>query len=289
MHKLLGGINVLDIISETIIDSLKILPFLFLTFLLMEYFEHKTKNKNDKIIKKSGKLGPLFGAILGVIPQCGFSVAVTNLYATRIVSLGTLISVYLSTSDEMLPILISERASIDLILKIILIKVIVGMFFGFIIDLLIKRKEEATFHDFCNEKHCGCNHGILKSSIKHTLDIFVFLIIISFLLNLGFSYLGEENLSKLFMKQNIFGTFLTSLIGLIPNCGASVILTKLYLSSAISFPALISGLLTGSGVAVLVLFKVNNNKKENFKILFTLYIIGVLVGIVFHLLNLLFY
>lgn len=276
----------LEIIYETIIDSLKLLPFLFITFLLMEYFEHKMKKKNKKIIEKAGKLGPLFGSFLGAFPQCGFSVAATNLYATRIISLGTLISIYLSTSDEMLPILLSEQAPISLIIKIILIKVIIGMISGFMIDLFIRKEEKIHVHDFCHEEHCDCEHSLLKSSLKHTLDIFVFIVIISFLLNLGFSYLGESTLNKIFMKQSILGPFLSSLIGLIPNCGASIVLTKLYLSNTISFASLISGLLTGSGVAILVLFKLNKDKKDSIKILSIIYLIGVLVGISLYFLNL---
>lgn len=276
----------LEVINETILDSLKLLPFLFIAFLLMEYFEHKMKNKNKKIIEKGGKLGPLFGAVLGAFPQCGFSVMATNLYATRIISMGTLISIYLSTSDEMIPILLSEHAPISFIFKVILIKVIVGILFGFIIDLFIKKNEKNEIHEFCHEEHCDCEHGILKSSLKHTLDIFIFILVISFLLNLGFSYLGEETLSKIFMKQSILGPFLSSLIGLIPNCGASVVITKLYLSNTISFASLISGLLTGSGVAILVLFKVNKDKKENLKITSMIYLIGVLIGIFLHFINL---
>ena len=276
----------MEIIHETVIDSLKLLPFLFVTFLLMEYFEHKMKNKSKKLIEKAGKFGPIFGSLLGAIPQCGFSVAATNFYATRIISLGTLIRIYLSTSDEMLPILLSEKAPASLIIKIILIKVIVGMVAGFIIDLIIRKQEKVEIHEFCHEEHCDCDHGILKSSIKHTLNIFDFILIINFLLNIGFSYLGEENVSKLFMDKSIFGPFIASLIGLIPNCGASVILTKLYLSNAISFASLISGLLTGSGVAVSVLFKVNKDICNNLKVLTLIYIIGVGVGIILHLINL---
>lgn len=276
----------LEIIHETIVDALKLLPFLFITFLLMEYFEHKMKNKSKKIIKKAGRFGPLFGSILGAFPQCGFSVAATNFYATRIISLGTLISIYLSTSDEMLPILLSEKVELSLIIKIILIKIVVGLIAGFIIDLFIRKEEKVEIHDFCHEKHCNCAHSILKSSIKHTLDIFAFLIFISLLLNIGFSYLGEETISKLFMKQSIFGPFLASLIGLIPNCGSSVILTELYLNNTISFASMMAGLLTGSGVAILVLFKVNKKRIENLKILSLIYIIGVGVGVILHLTNL---
>ena len=153
----------IEIIHEAVVDSLKLLPFLFLTFLLMEYFEHKMKNKNKKAIEKAGGFGPVIGSLLGALPQCGFSVAATNLYATRIISLGTLISIYLSTSDEMLPILLSEKAPISLIIKILLIKVVIGMVAGFIIDLVIRKKEKVDIHEFCHEEHCDCEHGIIKS------------------------------------------------------------------------------------------------------------------------------
>ena len=270
-----------EIIIDTLIDALKLLPFLFITFLFLEYIEHKTSSKSKKIVQKAGKFGPIIGSFLGAFPQCGFSVAATNLYATRVITLGTLIAIYLSTSDEMLQILISEQTDINLIISIILIKVVTGILFGILIDIFMKNKEfNSEIADFCHEEHCDCEHGILKSSIKHTLNILLFLIIVSFLLNLGFHYLGEEQISKLFLKNSFFGPFLTSLIGLIPNCGASVIITELYLGGAITLGATLSGLLTGSGIALLVLFKVNKNKLENVKILGILYSIGVVVGLI---------
>lgn len=269
----------LDVIKDTVIDSLKLLPFLFLTFLLMEYFEHKMKNKSKKIVEKAGKFGPIIGSFLGVIPQCGFSVAATNLYATRIITLGTLISIYLSTSDEMLPILLSEKVEFSLIAEVLLIKIIVGIICGFIIDLVYRKKEKVEIQEFCHDKHCDCEHSILKSTLKHTFDIFMFIFIISFVLNLAFSYLGEEVISGILMKNSIFGSFLTSLLGLIPNCFSSVLITQLYLKNTISFASMIGGLLTGSGVALLVLFRVNKDKKENFRILLLLYLIGALTGL----------
>lgn len=276
-----------EIIIETIVDSLKILPFLFITFLIMEFFEHKMSKKTKNGIKKAGKLGPLLGGVLGAFPQCGFSAAATNFYATRIISLGTLISIYLSTSDEMLPILISQKVDISLIIKFIGIKVIVGIIFGFIIDFILRKqkKEDIKIDHFCHEEHCDCSHGILKSSIKHTVNIMIFIVVISFLLNIGFDYLGKDMISKIFMKDSIFGPFLASLIGLIPNCGASVILTELYLNHTISFASTIAGLLTSSGVALLILFKVNKNLKENISILLTVYFIGVFVGIIINLIG----
>ncbi len=269
----------LDVIKDTVIDSLKLLPFLFLTFLLMEYFEHKMKNKSKKIVEKAGKFGPIIGSFLGVIPQCGFSVAATNLYATRIITLGTLISIYLSTSDEMLPILLSEKVEFSLIAEVLLIKIIAGIICGFIIDLVYRKREKVEIQEFCHDKHCDCEHSILKSTLKHTFDIFMFIFIISFVLNLAFSYLGEEVISSILMKNSIFGSFLTSLLGLIPNCFSSVLITQLYLKNTISFASMIGGLLTGSGVALLVLFRVNKDKKQNFRILLLLYLIGALTGL----------
>lgn len=278
----------LDVIKDTVIDSLKLLPFLFLTFLLMEYFEHKMKNKSKKIVEKAGKFGPIIGSFLGVIPQCGFSVAATNLYATRIITLGTLISIYLSTSDEMLPILLSEKVEFSLIAEVLLIKIIVGIICGFIIDLVYRKKEKVEIQEFCHDKHCDCEHSILKSTLKHTFDIFMFIFIISFVLNLAFSYLGEEVISSILMKNSIFGSFLTSLLGLIPNCFSSVLITQLYLKNTISFASMIGGLLTGSGVALLVLFRVNKDKKQNFRILLLLYLIGALTGLLISVFDMIF-
>lgn len=272
-----------EVIIETIIDSLKLLPFLFLAFLIIELFEHKFSKKNQKILKKSGRLGPVLGSILGIIPQCGFSVLATNLYVTRIISLGTLFAVYLATSDEMLPLLIANGAPLSLMLKILGIKFVLGMLFGFLIDLIIKKKDSLNY-EICQEDHCNCKDGIMLASLKHTLNIFVFIFICTFIINIILEFLGGEYLEKIFLKDNIFGAVLTSLIGLIPNCGSSVILTELFLSSSISFGALIGGLLTGSGVALLVLFKINHDKKESLKILLGLYLIGALCGIIIDIL-----
>ncbi len=269
-----------EVIIETLIDAIKLLPFLFITFLILEFIEHKLSKKNKNIIEKSGKLGPIVGSILGAFPQCGFSVSATNFYSTRIITLGTLISVYLSTSDEMLPLLISEGVEISLIIKILLIKILIGMISGFIIDLIFRKKEKEHIHDFCEDEHCDCENGIIISSIKHTLNITLFIILISFILNTIIYFIGEENLGNIILKNQFLGPILSSLIGLIPNCASSVIITELYLSNVITFGSMISGLLTGSGVALLVLFKVNKNLKENIKILLLLYLIGALSGLI---------
>ena len=272
----------LDIILDTLIDLLKIIPFLFVAFLIMEYFEHSLSKKKD--ILKNKKVGPIVGSLLGVIPQCGFSVMATNLFSSRVITIGTLIAIYLSTSDEMLPILITNKVSFKLIVLILLIKIIIGIIFGYIIDFFWKKKETKDF-SICDDDHCHCEKGIFKSSLIHTLKISSYILITTFLLNTLIYYLGEDTISKILLKNNFFGPFLASLVGLIPNCSASIILTELYLSKVITTGMLIGGLLTGSGIGLLVLFKVNKDKKENFFILISIYLIGVLVGIIFDLLK----
>ena len=272
-----------DIIIDTLIDTLKLVPFLFIAFLLIELFEHKFSKKSIKVVESSGKYGPILGSILGIIPQCGFSVMATNLYVTRLITLGTLISIYLSTSDEMLPILISEKAEFSLIIKILLIKLFIGMLAGFIIDKIFKVKKEKKNYDICEEEHCHCKESIIISSLKHTLNIVVFILLINFILNICFNYLGQDYLSKILLKDSFFGPFISSLIGLIPNCGASVMLTELYINNAINFGSLISGLLTGSGIAIMILFKTNKHFLENLKVVGILYIVGVLSGIIIEL------
>lgn len=279
-----------EIIIDTLLDAIKLIPFLFIAFLIIEIVEHKLSNKSKKIISKSGKFGPMLGGLLGLIPQCGFSVIATNLYVTRIISLGTLISIYLSTSDEMLPILLSKQAPTTLIIKILLIKFIIGMLFGFIIDIIFhqKQNQQIEIHEMCEDERCHCEDGIIKSSIKHTIKTILFVIIASFIINVLFEKVGEQYLSKIFLKGSIFGPFVTSLIGLVPTCGSSIMITELYLNNAISFASLISGLLTGSGVAILVLFKSNKKVKENIYIILTIYEIGVIVGIIIQLISLFF-
>lgn len=281
----------LEVLIHTFIhsikDNLKLLPFFFFAFLIIELIEHKFSNKSKNFIKKSGKFGPIIGSILGIFPQCGFSVVATNFYITRVISIGTLISIYLSTSDEMLPIMISHKVPFKIIFGMLLIKFIVGIIFGFIIDLVIRKKEAGKNYDYhiCEEEHCDCSSSIFSSSIKHTFNTLLFIIVVSFVINLLYELIGENVVSKIFMKDNLFGPFIGSFIGLIPNCAASVVLTELFLNGAINLGTCISGLLTGSGVAILVLFKSNKNIKENISIVSLLYLIGVLIGIILEIMG----
>ena len=187
----------------------------------------------------------------------------------------------------MLPILLSEGTNIGVIIKLITLKVVIGIIWGIIIDFIFRSKiEKNNIHDICEEDHCDCEHGIFKSSIKHTLNIALFIFIISFILNIIMEYYGIEKLEHIFLNNNILGSFVSSLIGLIPNCGASVVITELYLNNLLSLGSAMAGLLTGSGVALLVLFKTNHNLKDNIKIVSLVYILGVISGIIIDLIGL---
>lgn len=267
-----------DIVIDTLLDGIKLIPFLFIAFLFIELIEHKFSDKTKKVISKSGRFGPIIGGLLGAVPQCGFSVIATNLYVTRIVTIGTLFAIYLSTSDEMIPILLSHQVSLPSILKIVGLKVVIGIIIGLIIDLIITKKNKNDFH-ICDESECHCEESLILSAITHTLKTIVFIILITFLLNCAFSYLDQEVIKNFCLSHSYLSSFITSLIGLIPNCGASIMITELYVNNVLSLGATMSGLLTGSGVALLVLFKSNDNLKENIKILVSLYGIGVIAGI----------
>ncbi len=294
--------HLLHIFEHTLEDSMKLLPFLFITYLVMEYIEHRMGEKTKEAIERSGRFGPLFGGILGAFPQCGFSAAASNLYAGRIITLGTLIAIFLSTSDEMLPILISEQVSLPTILQLVGVKVLVGMAAGFGIDLLLRRRHKALHvhgtsqqnHDadehidighLCEHEHCRCEDGIFKSALRHTVSIFVFIVLISFVLNIVIHTVGEQSLGDLILSRPVIGHLIAGIIGLIPNCASSVVITQLYLQGVMGLGVMMSGLLVGSGVGLLVLFRVNDDMKRNIQITVMLYVIGVAAGILIDLIG----
>lgn len=285
---------IVHVLEHTIIDNLKLLPILFLTYLVMEYIEHRTEEKTRETIAKAGRFGPVPGALLGMLPQCGFSAAASNLYAGRIITLGTLFAIFLSTSDEMLPILLSEQVPVLTVAKILGTKALIGILAGFVIDLVIRKKKPAEdahlrIEHMCDHEHCNCNEGnIFVSAFKHTLQIFFFILIISLVINLGIEWIGEDVLASFMTGQPILGPIFAGVIGLIPNCASSVVITQLYLEGVIHAGAMMAGLLAGSGVGLLILFRANDDLKENLKITFLLYAIGVVAGILMEVLTITF-
>ena len=272
-----------DCLMDGLIDTLKLLPYLLITFLVLELLEHKLSKKNEKILKENKKYGVVLGGLLGSLPQCGFSVVGSNLFSSRVITIGTLVAIFLSTSDEMLPIMLSENTDILVLLRIIGFKVLIGIIVGIIVDIIMKKRDvhvHEHIHDMCNEEHCSCDKdGIFLSSLKHTIKISLFILIANILIGLIINGIGEDNLSNILLNKNIFTYFIASLVGLIPNCASSVIITELYLANVLSIGHLLAGLLPGSGLGILLLFKSNKNIKENLMILSIIYFIGVIVGI----------
>ena len=272
----------LHIIEHTLVESIKLFPFLFLTYLVMEYLEGKTGEVTEKVVKKAGSFGPLIGGIAGVVPQCGFSAAASNLYAARVITAGTLIAIYLSTSDEMLPILISAKIEGKIIVRILALKVIIAVVAGFLVDILWKSRkgnQKVCIHEMCEHDHCHCENGIVRPALRHSVKILGFIILVTFALNLVLHNGGEEVLEKVLVNELVLGPVIAGVIGLIPNCASSVLLTQLYVEGAMGFGTMMAGLLVGAGIGVLVLCKVNRDRKDTAKIVGLLYAIGVSCGI----------
>lgn len=278
---------------HTIEDNIKLLPFLFLTYLLMEALEHTTGGKVQSRIKNAGKVGPLWGGLLGILPQCGISAAASSLYAGRVITVGTLLAVFLSTSDEMLPIFISAAVPASTVIKILVTKAVIAILSGFIaefvyVSLFKKKEKDMDIHVVCEEEHCSCEDGVLKSAIRHTLKIFFYILIITFILTLIIEVIGEDKLAVVFQNIPVAGEMIAALVGLIPNCASSVVITELYLSGVIGAGAMMSGLLVNAGVGLLVLYRLNRNWKQNAGIVAALYGFGVFWGVVIEMFGIVF-
>ena len=278
----------LDALLDTLLDSLKLLPFLFAAYLAIEFIEDRAEEKTVALVHRAGRWGPVLGASLGVIPQCGFSAATANLYAGGIITRGTLLAVFLSTSDEMLPILISSSTPASLIFKLLGYKVLAGILVGAAVDTAAAKlgyERKKTIHEMCEKEHCHCEDGIVKSALRHTLKIFVFLFAVTLAMNLLVEAVGAEKLGALVLNRPVAGELLGGIIGLIPNCAASVVLTSLYLQGAMSGGAMLSGLLVGSGVGLLVLLRMNRDWHDNLITLGLLYAGGVTFGLLAEVLH----
>ena len=266
-----------EIFLHGILDTLKILPFLFLTYLLMEYIEHSAEDKAQRFMRRAGRFAPIVGGALGCIPQCGFSAAASNLYAGKVISLGTLVAVFLSTSDEMLPILIGGSIPPLTVILVMLYKAAVGMIVGLLLDLIIRLKSRGetniNIDEICENDNCHCEKGILHSAIHHTVTITIFVLITTLLINTLVFFVGEDNLGAIMYNKPFVGHLIAAVFGLIPNCAASVALATLCSEGLITVGTMMAGLFSGAGVGLLILFKVNKHLKQN------LLVVGVLVGV----------
>ena len=296
-----------EIFLDALIDSVKTIPFLLLVYIGIELIEYKFANKIIEKVKKAGSSGPAIGAIAGILPQCGFSVFTTALYSQRLVTIGTLMAVYLSTSDEAIPIILSEPDKIGIVLPLIVSKIVIAFTFGYLLDFIYQKNKQKTLkhieaynlgqdnpkhsHPNVLEGNACCGHYIDNSEkgfsmrkiffhpLIHTMKIFIFILLVTFAINLAFFTLGDEILAKVFLSNGFFQPFLAGLFGLIPNCAASVGITELYLKGILTYGSVISGLCASGGLGILVLFREEKNKLEAIKIVGLLFSISVFAGL----------
>jgi hypothetical protein len=284
----------LNLIMDALVDTGKLLPLLAAIYFLVGFLEYRFGHRMENFVARFYTIGPVVGAILGCLPQCGFSVVAATLYVKRLISVGTVLAVFISTSDEAVPVLLSMPEKAGMVGALILLKVIIAVTFGMGVDLFLNRRKlkKHFVHDkdCVIDEHCGCcSHNLsdrprrlqalFLHPLKHTIKIFIFLFLLSVTLNFVIQAVGEERIGVALLNGTIFQPFLAALIGLIPNCFASVLLAEFYAKGAISFGAMVAGLCAGAGLGLLVLFKENKNFKDTFTVIGLLLIISIISGI----------
>ena len=299
------------VLEHSIEDTLYLIPFLFVTYLAMEWLEHKAGDKAEEAVRRAGAAGPVVGALVGIVPQCGFSAAAATLWAGRVITLGTLFAVFLSTSDEMLPIFLAEQVAPMTILKIMGVKLMIGMVMGFVVDAAVRLarrdRERLRIHELCERDHCHCNDdceaceqqpelaydlehdeehehhreggSILRSALKHTVQVTVFIFVITLVLDGALELVGEDALGAFLGSNPVLSVLGSALVGLIPNCAASVVIAQLYVEGALGAGAMMAGLLVSAGVGLLVLFR-TNRLRQNLIVLAGLWATGVFWGLI---------
>lgn len=318
----------MDVIIDALIDSLKdtleLVPFLFLTYLAMEALEHGMAGRTEDIIRKADKSGPVVGALLGALPQCGFSAMAGTLYAGGVVTVGTLVAVILSTSDEMIPVFIAHQEPVSRLLSIVGVKVVVGMAVGLVLDAVLRLTHRsgdghAHIHELCDRAHCHCDDelgesdaahdaaassggvaghhhphahnaawGIVRSAAIHTVEVTFFIFLVTLAFGLVFSLVGQNAIGEFLGVHPVRATFLAALIGLIPNCGASVVIAELYLDGSLAAGPMLAGLLVSGGMGLLVLFRTNPDMRKNVTVTLFVYAVGVAVGLLANALGIVF-
>lgn len=315
-----------DVLLDSLVDTLKLVPFLFVTYLAMEALEHSASHHVKAAVEKSGKAGPVVGSVLGALPQCGFSAMAATLYAGRVVTAGTLVAVILSTSDEMIPVFVAHQVAPARLFSILALKVVVAIVVGLLVDVALRALHRAGdghahIHELCERAHCHCeeaeedeldeegvisradssvgsaeedrhseghhehhhhSHGpwaIVRSSLVHTAQVTVFIFLVTLVFGLLIDGVGEEAIASLLTNHPVRATFIAALVGLIPNCGASVAITELFLDGTLATGPMVAGLLVSGGVGLLVLWRTNANPKQNAAITAFVYAVGVVVGL----------
>lgn len=306
-----------DILVDSVKDTLQLIPFLLITYLVMETLEHSSEGSAERIIRRAGTAGPAAGALLGALPQCGFSAMAGTLYAGRLITAGTLVAVILSTSDELIPVFLAHGAPVSQLIAILTVKVVIGMAVGFAADAVLRalhRTGDGHPHirELCERAHCHCGdidegaaedhdhsethahahdhahahevHGsrwkhILRCALVHTAQVSAFIFAITFLFGLLIEGVGEEPLASALSAQPVLSTLFAGLIGLIPNCGASVAIAELYLEGTLATGPMLAGLLVSGGMGLLVLFRTNVDMRQNVIVAGFIYVVGVICGL----------
>ena len=300
------------VLEHSVEDTLYLIPFLFVTYLAMEWLEHKAGDKAEEAVRRAGAAGPVVGALVGIVPQCGFSAAAATLWAGRVITLGTLFAVFLSTSDEMLPIFLAEQVAPATILKIMGVKLMIGMVMGFVVDAAVRLarrdRERLRIHELCERDRCHCNGdcdaceqqpelaydyehdeehehhheggSILRSALTHTVQVTVFIFVITLVLDGARELVGEDALGAFLGSNPVLSVLGSALVGLIPNCAASVVIAQLYVEGALGAGAMMAGLLVSAGVGLLVLFRTNRGLRQNLIVLAGLWATGVFWGLI---------
>lgn len=284
-----------ELCLDALRDSVAMIPFLFAIYFLVEFFERRFSEAIKHDLQKVTKAGPAIGALFGIVPQCGFSVVASALYARRLITKGTLLAVFLTTSDEAVPVLLAQPDKSGVVIRILITKLLIGLVFGYLIDLFIgvfRRPQSAdeSAHGHSGEIHDAgcCQHDLTGKVSKwqwlmhpaiHTAKIFVFILAVTLGINFMIAWVGQENLGKFLLKQSLLQPFLSALVGLIPNCAASVAITQVFLKGGLSYGAAIAGLCSSAGLGILVLFKENHDRADTIRILLLLLGISTGVGI----------
>ncbi|MCI6521530.1 arsenic efflux protein [bacterium] len=279
---------ILDVLLDALIDGAKMLPFLYLAYLLIEWLERNHGQRIENALAGGGRWGFVPGAVLGCVPQCGFSAVAANFYASRVITPGTLLAVFVATSDEAVPLLAAEPGMWGTLAVLLVLKVILGMVAGFVLDVPLRRVLPQSLYGgyagHADEVDCHEEHeehsGIFLAALRHTLEIFAFILLFSFLIGLMFELVGEGAITALLGRMGPFQPMVAALIGLVPNCAASVLLAQLYMQGAITFGSLMAGLTAGAGIGLAVLWRVNPSWKQNLFMTGLLWAAGAAVGIV---------
>ena len=312
-----------DVLADSVIDTLKLIPFLFVTYLAMEALEHFANNKVREAVERAGTAGPVVGALLGALPQCGFSAMAATLFSGRVVTAGTLVAVILSTSDEMIPVFVAHQEPASRMLSIIAIKVVLGIVAGLLLDVALRLLHRAGdghahIHELCEREHCHCEEadeldddeghdgrgdhdeqhdhhdhahhhghghshhgvwGIVRSACVHTAQVTAFIFLISLLFGLIIEGLGVDSIRSMLAYHPVRATFIAALVGLIPNCGASVAIAELFLDGTLATGPMLAGLLSSGGVGLLVLWRTNADARQNVYVTLLVYGVAVLAGL----------